>query len=562
MSDATVPLARYLFERLVQLGVDSVFGLPGDFSLALLDELETFDELAWVGAASELGAAYAADGYARARGLGVLATTFGVGELGASGAVAGSMAEDVGVLHIVSSPTTAAMSAGALVHHTLADGDHSRFLRVAAEITHSQHVVGPRSAALDIDRALSQWTASRLPTYLLVPQDLSLAPVSRASLERPIAVIGQKSDKRESARALIADYFDRFPSAIAVMGHLIARWARTDLAAILIERGTRMATLPNSKGVVDESVNGYLGVYNGKLSNSAIRDAVEGQDGRVLIGCTLADTTTGGLSHAFAPGSTLVVSRDGLRWGGQTLEGVRFVELLDLLSDQWPKRQECLITIPATPPLASIRPHVRDAALTQDQLWASIASSLPRHTRLFADTGTSHYGALDIAFPDDTAFEPAPIWSAIGYSLPAALGAAIGDRSRRVVAVIGDGATQLVAQEFGLIHRERLNPVVILVNNDGYTVERVIRGPRAGYNSIATWDWPRVPRALGVPESSLTIDTVRDSRSLAEVLTKAFDDPTRAYFIEVMTDALDAPPTLARMAEMLRAKAMKAEVKA
>ena len=559
MSDATVPLARYLFERLVQLGVESVFGLPGDFSLALLDELETFDELAWVGAASELGASYAADGYARARGLGVLATTFGVGELGASGGVAGSMAEDVGVLHIVSSPATAAMSAGALVHHTLADGDHSRFLRIAAEITHSQHVVAAQSAADDVDRALSEWVASRRPTYLLIPQDLSLTPVPRASLERPVAVSGKATDQRVSAQALIADFFDRFPSAIAVIGHLIARWGRTDLPSTLIERGTRLAALPNSKGIVDETATGYLGLYNGKLSGSAIRNAVESHDGRVLIGCTLTDTTTGGLSHAFAPESTLVVSHNGLSWGGADVEGIRFVELVDILSDQWPRQDGRVVTNPSTTPLAWPAPDALEAPLTQDQLWASIGRSLPTHTRLFADTGTSHYGALDIAFPDDTAFEPAPVWSAIGYSLPAALGAAIGDRSRRVVAVVGDGATQLVAQELGLIHREQLNPVVILVNNGGYTVERVIRGPRAGYNDIAAWDWPLVPRALGVPEASLTIETVRDSKSLSEALRKAFGDPTRAHFIEVVTGALDAPPTLATMAEMLRAKSMKAE---
>jgi indolepyruvate decarboxylase len=235
--------------------------------------------------------------------------------------------------------------------------------------------------------------------------------------------------------------------------------------------------------------------------------------------------------------------------------------VLDLLSAQWPRQAATSNAHSITVPLAPLEPELPNSPLTQEGLWATIARSLPTHSRLFADTGTSHYGALGITFPDDTAFEPAPVWSAIGYSLPAALGAGIGDRSRRVVAVIGDGATQLVAQEFGLIHREGLNPIVILVNNGGYTVERVIRGPEAAYNDIAAWDWPLVPRALGVPESSMTIHSVRDPESLTMALRNAFDDSARAHFIEVVTGALDAPQSLATMAGMLRAKAALAERK-
>jgi hypothetical protein len=69
----------YLLERLSELGADRIFDVPGVFTLAMLDHIERNERMQWVGCANELGAGYAADGYARIRGIGVLCTTFGAG---------------------------------------------------------------------------------------------------------------------------------------------------------------------------------------------------------------------------------------------------------------------------------------------------------------------------------------------------------------------------------------------------------------------------------------------------------------------------------------------------
>src|ERR1700712_116647 len=99
----TIPLARYLWARLKQHRVNHVHGLPGDYNLKSLDELERAG-LKWIGSCNELNAAYAADGYARVRGMSALFTTYGVGELSAINGVAGSFAEHVPVVHVVASP--------------------------------------------------------------------------------------------------------------------------------------------------------------------------------------------------------------------------------------------------------------------------------------------------------------------------------------------------------------------------------------------------------------------------------------------------------------------------
>ncbi|WP_052209553.1 thiamine pyrophosphate-binding protein [Kocuria sp. ZOR0020] len=141
-------VGQYLAQRLAQLGATSLFGLPGDFNLTLLDQTLTVDSVTWVGSTNELNSSYAADAFARAgRGLGAIVTTFGVGELSAVNGLAGSYSEDVPVVRVVGMPSRAAMDQGVPLHHTLPDGDFDHGLRVAREFTVADTVLRPESAA-------------------------------------------------------------------------------------------------------------------------------------------------------------------------------------------------------------------------------------------------------------------------------------------------------------------------------------------------------------------------------------------------------------------------------
>jgi pyruvate decarboxylase len=122
MSPSTVPLGYYLWKRLASLGIEHVFGVPGDFNctsplrmttllhrtwltldlVTLLDQIYDVPELTWLGTCNELNGAYAADGYARIKGNpAALLTTYGVGELSAMNGIAGAMAEHAGMIHLV-----------------------------------------------------------------------------------------------------------------------------------------------------------------------------------------------------------------------------------------------------------------------------------------------------------------------------------------------------------------------------------------------------------------------------------------------------------------------------
>ncbi|KAM0889033.1 hypothetical protein ACQ4PT_027964 [Festuca glaucescens] len=89
-TSAEATMGRHLARRLVQVGVSDVFAVPGDFNLTLLDHLIAEPGLRLIGCCNELNAGYAADGYARAKGVGACAVTFTVGGLSVLNAIAGA----------------------------------------------------------------------------------------------------------------------------------------------------------------------------------------------------------------------------------------------------------------------------------------------------------------------------------------------------------------------------------------------------------------------------------------------------------------------------------------
>ena len=165
-----VSVAEYLLIRLKQMGIDHLFGVPGDFVLGFLNEvLES--EVHYIGTCNELNAAYAADGYARLKGAGAYVTTYAVGELSALNGLAGAFAERVPVVAITGAPSTIYFRSRALLHHTL--GDYRIPLQMYSRVTAAAALLeSGESAPADIDRVLAACLAQQRPVYLCLPSDV------------------------------------------------------------------------------------------------------------------------------------------------------------------------------------------------------------------------------------------------------------------------------------------------------------------------------------------------------------------------------------------------------
>ena len=177
MISSQTTVAQYLLSRLQEIGVDHLFGVPGDFVLGFFNQVLKSD-LKYVGTCNELNAAYAADGYARIRGIGAFSSTYGVGELSAINGVAGAFAERVPVVVITGSPATIHFRTRPLLHHTL--GDYQIPLRMYEKITvASTQLASGETAPAEIDRVLSACLSQQQPVYISLPSDVVMMKCKR-----------------------------------------------------------------------------------------------------------------------------------------------------------------------------------------------------------------------------------------------------------------------------------------------------------------------------------------------------------------------------------------------
>lgn len=172
---------QYVLRRLNEIGVDDVFGVAGDYAFPVNDAIVEHPAINWIGCCNELNAAYAADGYARVRGVGAVCTTYGVGELAAISAIAGSYAERLAVFHLIGAPNLPTQEGRALVHHTLGDGDFDLFSRMAEAVVCASAIMTPQNAASETERLIAEALYHRRPVYMAIPSDVADEPVLAAT---------------------------------------------------------------------------------------------------------------------------------------------------------------------------------------------------------------------------------------------------------------------------------------------------------------------------------------------------------------------------------------------
>ncbi|KVI03330.1 Thiamine pyrophosphate enzyme, C-terminal TPP-binding [Cynara cardunculus var. scolymus] len=174
-SEAT--LGRHLARRLVQIGISDVFSVPGDFNLTLLDHLIAEPGLNLVGCCNELNAGYAADGYARSRGVGACVVTFTVGGLSVINAIAGAYSENLPLICIVGGPNSNDYGTNRILHHTIGLPDFSQELRCFQTVTCYQAVVNNLEDAHElIDTAISTALKESKPVYISISCNLPAIP--------------------------------------------------------------------------------------------------------------------------------------------------------------------------------------------------------------------------------------------------------------------------------------------------------------------------------------------------------------------------------------------------
>ncbi|TRM64754.1 thiamine diphosphate-binding protein [Schizophyllum amplum] len=553
-------IGSYLLERLVQLGVKYIFGVPGDFNLGFLDLVEDHPHLEWVGNCNELNAAYAADGYARVkeRSLGVVITTFGVGELSAMNGIAGAFSEMVPVLHIVGVPSTAQQSAKPMLHHTLGDGRYDAYEKAAQQFTIAQaDLFDVQTAASEIDRVITSCIVKARPAYLTLPTDIAYKRISSDRLKTPLSSLLPVNES--AAEAHVIEEIERLVKAaddsvvVLVDACAIRHDVRQEVDELIKKTGFPVFAAPMGKTAVSEQYERYGGIYVGTISRPAVREKIESAKLILSIGALKSDFNTGNFTYSIPTAQTIELHSDHTKIQFAVYHDIGMKQLLPKLSDKLKSLQPRSSKIEVTP-FKAIEPKDSSDVISHTWLWPRVSKFLRPKDVVVAETGTSSFGVLDVPFPDTAVFVSQILWGSIGWTVGSTLGAALAAKElqmNRTILFIGDGSIQLTVQELSAMLRSGLTPIIFLLNNSGYTIERFLHGKTRKYNDIANWKWTQLLDVLGggeVPSRSYTVHNRAEMDKLLD--DEEFAKAGQMQLVEIMMDKFDAPPALMAQAEL------------
>ena len=541
MINSEITVAEYLLTRLKEIGVDHLFGVPGDFVLGFFNQVLKSD-LQYVGTCNELNAAYAADGYARIRGIGAFSSTYGVGELSAVNGVAGAFAERVPVVVITGSPSTANFRTRPLLHHTL--GDYQIPLRIYEKITAaSTQLVSADTAPVEIDRVLSACLSHQQPVYISLPSDVVMLTCHRPNtfLFPPPARSDQDALGEAIKEALGMLDQARKPVVIADV-ELIRFKLQQAFAGLLDKTGFPYVTMMLGKTVLSEHHPQFIGLFEGDRSRDYVRKRVESADCVLQLGALMTDLNTGGFTTHLDDSKTISANIHSVKIKHHYYENVYLHDFILGLTEKLSHRESETLDIQCathgcvhrhTEPY---RPHAT-TPLTIKRFFDRMSHFIKNDSIVIAETGVSLFSAAEMLMPEGATFIGQAFYGSIGYTVGATLGAGMAAQDRQTVLFVGDGSFQVTCQDLSTMVRNHLKPVIFLINNDGYTIERVISD--RPYNDIQPWHYHRLVDVFG---GGLGLD-VRTEGELEDALGKA-GTTDGLVFIEIHTGRLDCPESL------------------
>lgn len=535
-------VSKYLIRRLGELGVTDIFGIPGDYVLGFMKQVED-SPIRLVGTTNELCAGYAADAYARLRGLGVLCLTYAVGTLSAANAIAGAFAEKSPLVVISGAPGLRELRKRGLLHHMVGPADTQ--LRCMQPITAAQCVLeDPLTALREIDRVLEVCLRRKQPVYIEIPRDR----VDLECLELPKLEQNRPTSDPDELREAVGEALAMLQTAlkpVILAGIEIHRMGLVEQLTAFAERhNIPVCSTLLSKSVISEKHPLYAGTYVGALSRQDIVDFVEESDCVLSLGTMPTDMDTGIFTAHLAPSSTIYATAEGIRICHHSFGDVLLDEFLHRLA-----AQELPVFTRGVPhlknPLAAPWNAAADKPMTTERLFQKVNSILTPDMAVLADPGDAMFGSIDLAVHQGAKFLSSSFYATLGWAVPAAIGAQVAMPGLRPLVLVGDGAFHFTGTELSTAVRMGLDPIVIVLNNHGYLTERFILEGK--FNDVQEWQFHKLPELFASGEGFL----VRTEGELDAALAKALANKGKFTILNVLLDKMDSSPALRRLGKSL-----------
>jgi indolepyruvate decarboxylase len=575
----TTRIAEYIVKRLQQQNVDTLFGVPAVYCAQLFETAASLN-MKTVVTASDLEAGYAADGYARRKGLGAVSVSYGVGTLSLATAVAGAYAERSPVVVVNGGPDQSSIDElntyGILFSHSI--GSAHTDLDVFKSITGlADRVTSAAAAPGKIDNALSFALTRKRPVYLEVPKGMWIAQCMDPSQPLPYAPTPSGNEG-----AIASDILARIRTAaspLLILGIELQRYGLAAAAAELV--GTLSAKFPAklhwastllAKSIVPETQNPqqFAGVFADHCPQT-LANLISSSDLIVALGCVFGSGHSALIKPAFGR-NVVIHALDGeVRSLGAPAQSADIVTLVQDLNSMAVTTDDAVRR--HTPDGVSTgqadllsgdeggNNHAQDEAgiipttvpvpngLSYGELFDGISNGgfLDGTWLIIPDTFLGEYAAARLKLQGQDTFLTSAIWASIGHSAGAAVGAAMAT-TLRVLAICGDGGFQMMAPALSTMMRQAQKTVVIVVDNGMYGIEQLLRDSSfysgnadpLPYVTLNRWDYAKLAGALG-----FTFAAVASSpATLATALAGAKGVANGPAFIQAVVKSRSLPPQL------------------
>lgn len=541
-------VSDFLIDRMENSGIEHVFGVPGDYVLNFYKKLSNSEKINLINTTDENHAGFAADAYSRIKGIGCVCVTYNVGAAKLINAVQCAYAERSPLVVISGSPGMKERDEGVLLHHMVRSFECQK--EVFENFTCDSVVLDdPNTAGYKIDKAFEALHYYKQPIYIELPRDVADKPIGydvykQGTPNSPVTDLQNLDESFEE----VETWINNAKNPVILAGIEVSRFGLGSKLVKFAEKANiPIATTLLSKSVIGETHPLYLGVYAGSTSQEGVQEAVEGSDCLLMFGAMLTDMTLSFMPSKFEKRNTVSCSIQGLKVKNHMYASVNFEDFCNKLFDE-----ASISSHSNKPSVVNTRSNksfspLADAPITSKRLFEKIDSMLTKDMTVVADIGDSLFGAADLTMHHKNAFLGSAFYTSMGTSIPGALGAGFANPKSRVVVIVGDGAFQMSCTELSTIVANKLNPIIFILNNHGYTTERFLLD--GDFNDIPDWNYHKFVDIIGGGKGAI----VKNESELEEVVSEALASK-EMFLINVSVDSYDVSSALERMTSGLAKK--------
>lgn len=499
-------LGQFLLNQLQTFGANHIFGIPGDYTLNFIHEIEDHKDIKYVGVSREDSAGYAADAYARMKGCGVCCVTYSVGAMNVMNSIAGAYAERSPVVIIAGKPAKEDLNINPHKHHTIHDDNTQReiFEKITCNVV-TLDAIDMTTNMVRIYQALLEMRKESRPIYIEFSNKDIIRQIPNTTLNNFNEYI-HESNKLDYyvgdvnyPLALMDDLVTNAKNRVLIIGHEIFRNSLEEY----IDLFSSMHNIPVfttilGKSTLNEHNTHVMGCISQLCTNDNIMNTIKSSDCIITMGLTNTDVD----AFAFEPHISINMS-EGVKINGEIVNMPPFKKMVSAfcgffnnLSNQ-PNHilQEwfSLVYKNSTGECNRIVDDIPNK-LTLEYVFNVIGKKLTNDHIVISDIGESLFGMVNIPVKQGQ-FLSMAYYTSMGFSIPGALGIKYAKPEKRPIIIVGDGAFQMCATEVSSLIRDNVTPIIIVLNNKGYSTERAIMDGK--FNDIYNWDYHKITSLMG-----------------------------------------------------------------